>query len=164
MKKILIIMIMFSGINIYAQSAAEPELTPQEEARQLERFSDDVRFDNAKRFVELKFYDKALQYLGEYIEVFQNGAHRVEAITYIAEIYFQRFEYMKSLQYYNLLYEENNNNDIGLNAYYNMGLCYSKMGYTAKANEIYNILISEHPASEIALKARLQVDVDSIIN
>ncbi len=162
MKKILLIIAILASIDIYAQDVKK-ELTPQEEARQLERFSDDVRFENALRFVELKIYDKALQNLGEYIEVFPNGAHRVDAINYIAAIYFQRFEYTLALKYFNLLYEENNNNDVGLNAYYSMGICYLKMGYNRQANEVFNNLIAEHPTSEIALKAQLQMDVDAII-
>ena len=79
--------------------------------RTLDALADDVKFQNGLGFIRLKMYDKALETFNEYLEIYYNGNHRNEAYKYIAEIYFNRLEYLKAIDYYRALYEEFSNTE-----------------------------------------------------
>lgn len=128
-----------------------------------ERFTDNVRFENAEKLYEIKQFDRALQLYGEYIEIFPDGMHRNEVLNRIAEIYFSRYDYQKAIKYYNILREENNNTDTGLTAYYKIGLCMLKMGKNDQANQIFKDIVMNNPSSPVAVKAKLQLDINKMI-
>jgi TolA-binding protein len=131
--------------------------------RTLDALADDVKFQNGLGFIKLKMYDKALETFNEYLEIYYNGNHRNEAYKYIAEIYFNRLEYLKAIQYYRALYEEYSNTEPGVEAYFNTGICYMKMGYDKKASEVFNEIIENHRESAFRQQAELQLDMLNIL-
>jgi TolA-binding protein len=131
--------------------------------RSLDALADDVKFQNGLGFIGLKMYDKALETFNEYLEIYYNGNHRNEAYKYIAEIYFNRLEYLKAIQYYRSLYEEYSNTEAGVEAYFNTGICYMKMGQDKKASEVFNEIIENHRESTYRQQAELQLDMLNIL-
>jgi TolA-binding protein len=129
----------------------------------LDALADDVKFQNGLGFIKLKMYDKALETFNEYLEIYNNGNHRNEAYKYIAEIYFNRLEYLKAIDYYRSLYEEFSNTEAGVEAYFNTGICYMKMGYDKKASEVFNEIIENHRESAYRQQAELQLDMLNIL-
>jgi TolA-binding protein len=129
----------------------------------LDVLADNLKFQNGVEFLKLKMNEKALETFGEYLEVFYNGNHRHEAYKHIAEIYFNRLEYLKAIANYSHLYEEFSNAESGVEAYFNIGICYNKMGYEKKASEIFNEIVEYHPASAYAQQARLQLELLNIL-
>jgi len=143
--------------------AALPAADEKEGDRSLDVLADDLKFQNGVYFIGLKMYDKALETLNEYLEIYYTGNHRHEAYKLIADIYFNRMEYFKAIQNYQALYEEFSGTDSGVEAYYHLGLCYNKMGYEKKAAEIFNEIIENHSDSIYAQQARLQLDVLQVL-
>jgi tetratricopeptide (TPR) repeat protein len=129
----------------------------------LDALGDNLKFQNGVYLMHLKMYDKALRTLREYLEIHLNGNHRREAYKLIGDIYFDRLEYEKAIQSYQALYEEFSGTESGVGAYFDIGLCYHKMGYEKKAAEIFNDIVENHPESMYAKDARLQLDVLKII-
>jgi TolA-binding protein len=129
----------------------------------LDVLADNLKFQNGVEFLKLKMNEKALETFGEYLEVFYNGNHRHEAYKRIAEIYFNRLEYLKAIDNYRLLYEEFSNTESGVEAYFNIGICYNKMGYEKKAAEIFTEIVEYHPASAYARQARVQLELLNIL-
>ncbi len=129
----------------------------------LDVLADNLKFQNGIEFLKLKMNDKALETFGEYLEVFYNGNHRHEAYKQIAGIYFNRLEYLKAIDSYRLLYEEFSNTENGVEAYFNIGICYNKMGYEKKAAEIFNEIVENHSTSAYAQQARLQLELLGIL-
>ena len=125
--------------------------------------ADDVKFQNGLGFIKLKMYDKALETFNEYLEIYYNGNHRNEAYKYIAEIYFNRLEYARAIQYYRALYEEFSNTEPGVEAFFNTGICYMKMGYDKEASEVFNEIIENHRESAFRQQAELQLDMLNIL-
>lgn len=154
MKKLISgIILIFLAQYAYSQEA---DITSQ-------NFTDNIRFENADKLYQLKYYDKALAYFGEYIELFPDGIHRVDVLNKIASIYFSKFKYDSAIKYYSIILEENSNTEEGLHAYYKIALCYSKMGDAEKANSIFRDIVVSNPSSAIAVKAKLQLDIEKII-
>ena len=54
--------------------------------------------------------------------------------------------------------------DIGVEAWFNAGLCYKKMGYNRKAVKVFQEIVKDHPASAFAKRARLQIDLLKILS
>jgi TolA-binding protein len=152
----MILMLCIFSFSLIAQEPAQPESDPKKD-------SDNFRFENALQLYNLKRYDKALPLFGEYIEVFTEGAHRKEAFRYIGDIYLSRFDYPHALKYYSLLYEEFSSDEEGIGGYFQMGICYSRMGNGDKAIAIYKNLIDQYPASRYAQKAKAQLDLEELI-
>ncbi|HOD15945.1 MAG TPA: tetratricopeptide repeat protein [Spirochaetota bacterium] len=142
-----------------AVHAAEDASSP----RSLDALADDVKFQNGLGFIKLKMYDKALETFNEYLEIYYNGNHRNEAYKYIAEIYFNRLEYARAIQYYRALYEEFSNTEPGVEAFFNTGICYMKMGYDKEASEVFNEIIENHRESAFRQQAELQLDMLNIL-
>ncbi len=159
MKKLLLVILLLNLSGFYNLSFAD-----KTEKLNLEQIADDIRYKNAYQFIKLERYDKALQLLGEYIEIYINGIHRNKAIGNIADIYFMRFEYLKAIKYYNMLYEEFSDSEDGLLAYYNIGICYSKMGESQKAKNVFQRIIDENPGSPVSRQAQMQLDIEDIIS
>ena len=153
-------------IMILALPSRGQETAPGEKEKviDLDRMADDMKYENAVQFIRLKLYDKALEELQEYLEVFINGNHRPGAYRQVAEIYFQRFDYQKTVKVYRALFEEFNNSEEGVEGYYNMGICYKKMGYDKKALEVFQRIVSDYPGSSFVSQAQLQLDLFSILD
>ncbi|HPV42754.1 MAG TPA: tetratricopeptide repeat protein [Spirochaetota bacterium] len=133
------------------------------DGQSLDALADDLKFQNGLGFLKIKKYDKALETFNEYLEIFQNGTHRHEAYRHIAEIYFNRMEYLKAVDKYRALYEEFSNTESGVEAYYNIGLCYIKMGNEKKAAEIFNDIVENHAESAYRQQAELQLSMIDIL-
>ena len=133
------------------------------EGQSLDVLADDLKFQNAVGFIKIRMPDKALETFHEYLEIYYNGTHRPEAYRYIAEIYFNRMEYPKAIENYRALYEEFSNTENGIEAYYNIGICYIKMGYDKKAVEIFNEIIDRHQDSAYRQQAELQLNLLKIL-
>lgn len=129
----------------------------------LKKVADDTKFDNARQFYNIRDYNKALLELNEYLEIYINGAHRNEANRYIARIYFDRFEYMKSIQAYNAIFEDSSTSEEGIEAYYRTGICFQKMGDESKAVEVFKSIIDQYPYSNFAYLSKIQLDLIKIV-
>jgi len=170
----IIVSLLFISVSAYPQENAgtaasekngsATDKNPQDGKTALQRAADENAYKNAAQFIKLKDNEKALKYLSEYVEVYQSGAYRKEALKNIADIYYQNFKYTKALKYYQMIYEEFNFSDDGIEAYYLCGLCYTKMGDYDKAKEIYSYIVSEHPSTQAARKAKIQMSVDDVLN
>jgi TolA-binding protein len=158
MRNFFVCIILFASMSAFAQTPAQPvqAVDPQREA-------DDSRFDNAYQLYKLRHYDKALGNLSEYLEVSPDGAHRKEAFRIIGDIYLSRFDYARALKYYSALYEEFSTDEEGIGGYYQTGICYSRMGKTDKAVEVFKMIIEQYPASTYAQKARTQLDLEELV-
>ncbi len=133
------------------------------ESRSMEVLADDLKFQNGVAFLKLKMNDKALETFNEYLEIYYNGTHRHEAYRHIAEIYFNKLEYLKAIEHYRALYEEFSNTESGVEAYYNIGICNIKMGDESKAAAIFNEIIERHQESSYRQQAELQLDMLNIL-
>ncbi len=129
----------------------------------LDVLADDLKFQNGLGFLKIKKYDKALETFNEYLEIYYNGTHRHEVYRHIAEIYFNRMEYLKAVDKYRALYEEFSNTESGIEAYFNIGLCYIKMGNEKKAAEIFNDIVENHADSAYRQQAELQLSMIDIL-
>jgi len=134
------------------------------EVLNLDKISDDLKYRNAVRFIELERSDKALEELNEYLEIYYNGIHRNEAYFNLADIYFKSFDFQKAANIYRALYEEFSNTEDGIEAYYRIGLCQKKMGNDNKAVNIFREIISEYPASGFAYYSQIQIDLLKVLN
>ena len=157
MKKLCFLFIILFWAKIFVCFAQEGTGVEAEEPLSLEQAADDQKFGNGMNFMSLKRYDKALEEFLEYLEIYYNGSHRHEAYAQIAGIHFGRQRYLKAINYYKRLYEEFSDSEVGIEGYYNMGVCYVKMGYNRQALEIFSKITQEHPASPQAAKAQVQV-------
>lgn len=133
------------------------------EGQSLDALADDLKFQNGIGFLKIKKYNKALETFNEYLEIYQNGTHRHEVYRHIAEIYFNRMEYMKAIDNYRALYEEYSNTESGVEAYFNIGLCHIKMGNEKKAAEIFNDIMENHADSAYRQQAELQLSMIDIL-
>jgi TolA-binding protein len=155
-RRLLIVTLIFLSIPSLPQN--------KKEGLNLDRITDDLKYRNGRRFVELEKYDKALEELNEYLEIFIYGAHRDEAYSSIAKIHFMKLDYQKAAVIYRKLFEEFSNRDSGVEGYYNMGVCYQKMGYDSRAAEVFNDIVTSYPESTVSGKARIQVDLLKILS
>jgi TolA-binding protein len=162
MNKKALLLILAGALLVLAPTA--PGAQEQKGQPDLRRVADDTKFDQAMQFYTMRDYRRALQEFGEYLEVYQNGVHRNEAYRSIARIYFDRFEYEKSIRAYNAIYEDSANTEEGIEAYYKTGICYQKMGDDVKAQGIYRSIIQDHPYSNFAYLSKIQMDLLKIVS
>ncbi len=125
----------------------------------LKKVADDMKYRKGAEFYRLEKYDLALNELSEYLEIYYDGAHRCEAYRKIAEIHMKQYDYQKAVEVYSRLYEEFSSTDEGVDGYYQMALCYLKMGFDSKAEAIFKAIIEEHPDSTAARNAQTQLDL-----
>lgn len=130
---------------------------------ELKRVADTAKFENGMLFFKMKEYDRALVEFNEYLEIYINGIHRKEAYRNVGKIHFDRMDYTSASKAYISLSEEFNHTEEGVEAYYNLGICNSKMGYDAKALEIFKAIIEEYPDSNYAYQAKIQIEVLDIV-
>jgi len=169
MKRLSII--LFFNIFLCSAGALPAQDQPKNEAAvseadssaEMERLNDDVRYENAYQLLKLKKKDKALSLFGEYLELFPEGSHRRQVLRHIGDIYLDRFDYKKAIKYYQMLYEEFGSDDEGVAGYFQTGICYSRMGSTDKAVEIYKNIIELYPASPYMQKAKTQLDIEELV-
>lgn len=124
-----------------------------------DRMADDLKYESARYFYENRLYEKCLNEMKEYLEIYSNGIHRKEAYLTIADIYFKRYDYYRAAKSYMALYEEFSNSDEGLQGYFNAAVCYEKMGNEKKAKEILKTIIDDHPDSRHAALAQTRLEV-----
>lgn len=141
-------------------------LSAKDEGRELnlDKIADDFKFQNGVQFIKLNRFDKAIEALNEYLEIFYQGNHRNEAYKYIAKIYLERFEYQKAQSIFRTIYEEFSDTDDGVDAYYNIGLCFKKMGNDDEAQSIFKEIIKNYSDSIYVHQARIQLDLLNILN
>lgn len=144
-----------------ASFAQDTEKKPGEPLN-LERAADDLKFENATGFIKLGLPDKALVELNEYLEIYMSGSHRHEALKIIGDIYFERFDYTRSIKAYSCLYEEFGSSDEGVFGLFKTGLCYQKMGYEKKALKVFRDILKNHPESSYAQQSQTQLDLINI--
>ncbi|MCL1865203.1 MAG: tetratricopeptide repeat protein [Spirochaetes bacterium] len=130
----------------------------------LKKEADDIKFQNSMEFYKLGKFDRALSEFNEYIEIFFDGVHRSEALKKIAEIYIRFFEYQKAIEAYKKLYQEFSTTEDGIDAYFQIGICYKKMGFDLKAEEIFKYIIAEHPGTSAGYNAEIQLELLKIIS
>lgn len=128
----------------------------------LKQVSDDMKFRKGAEFYRLEKYDLALNELYEYLEIFYDGTHRGEAYRKIAEIHIKQYDYQKAVEIYRRLYEEFSNTDEGIDGYFQMGVCYLKMGFDSKAEAVFKSIIQDHPGTTAAHNAEIQLDLIKI--
>ena len=129
----------------------------------LKKVADDMKFQNGLEFYKLEKYDRALSEFNEYIEIYYDGIHRGEALKKIAEIYIKFFNYQKAIDAYRILYQEFSSTDEGIDAYFQIGICYKKMGFDSKAEAIFKYIIDEHPGTSAAYNSEIQLDLLKIL-
>lgn len=146
---IIILVISFSGL--YAEQKTG--------AVNLKQVADDMKFRKGAEFYRLERYDLALNELYEYLEIYYDGTHRGEAYRKIADIHIKQYNYQKAVEIYRRLYEEFSSTDEGIDGYFQMGICYLKMGYDSKAEAIFKSIMQEHPGSTGAANAEIQLEL-----
>lgn len=153
MKKTIIgiLILMISGSGLYAEQKTG--------AINLKQVADDMKFRKGAEFYRLERYDLALNELYEYLEVYYDGTHRGEAYRKIADIHIRQYNYQKAVEIYRRLYEEFSSTDEGIDGYFQMGVCYLKMGYDSKAEAIFKSIIQEHPGTTGASNAEIQLEL-----
>ena len=152
MKKYIFIAVFLWASCVFSQ---EPE--------NLDIIADNQKFDNAKQFISLGMPQKALVELTEYLEIYNRGIHRNEALSLLAKIYCDRFDYQRALKIYKKQFEEFSNSDEGIAAFFQIGICYSKMGYNAEAEDVFKRIIKEYPSSIYSGQSRVQLDLMDVL-
>ena len=151
---------IFTALLLWATCLFSQEL----EVMDLDAIADDLKFDNARLFISLGLPDRAVVELNEYLEIYIRGSHRNEALSSLAIIYRDRFDYQKAIRVYKRQFEEFSSSDAGIDAFFQIGICYFKMGYYTDAENIFRRIIREHPTSIFAGQARTQLELMSILN
>ena len=149
---LFVILIFFASLSV---SVAE-ETTG---LANLKKVADDMKFRNGMEFYKLEKFDRALNEFNEYIEIYYNGIHRNEALKKIAEIHIKLFDYQKAINAYRMLYQEFSSTEEGMNAYFQIGVCYKKMGFDLKAENIFRNIIQDHPGTTAAYNSEIQLEL-----
>ena len=163
MKRCVLFLICGMTLLSWASGPYAQEAPKDEPGKSLGEIADDIKFENALQFHAKGDNRKALQMFNEYLEVYLAGAHRAEALRHVAAIYFNRFEYEKSIRAYTAIHEEAGTTEEGIEAYYKTGICYQKMGYDTKAQGVFQSIIEQYPYSTYAYLSRIQIDLLKII-
>jgi TolA-binding protein len=155
MKTIKYIAVLIIIMNVFSLNAAEQSAGMEN----LRKVSDDMKFQNGVEFFKLEKFDRALSEFNEYIEIYMSGIHRNEALRKIAEIHIRFFNYQKAIDAYRMLYQEYSGTDDGIDAYFQIGVCYKKMGFDKKAEDIFKYIVDEHPGTPAAYNSEIQIDL-----
>jgi len=164
-------LILLTLFPLYGQNKGETEAAgdaKKQEKTDVEpvaavNLADEMKFRNAMEFIRLERQNRALEELNEYLEIYIQGAHRDEAYRQIARIHCENFDYLKAVKAYGHLYEEYGSTESGIEGYFNMGLCYGKMGYREKARLIFEEIVRDHSELPCAAKAATQLDLVKIV-
>lgn len=144
------------GINLSAQIKNNELDTMQ--------ISDNMKFQNGIEFMKINDYNRALNEFNEYLEIYIHGIHRGSAYRKIAEVHISKFDFQKAVKAYKSIYQEYSYTDEGINAYFEAGICYKKMGYNSKAAEIFHYIVKEHAGTNAAYNAEIQLELIKIIS
>lgn len=144
------------GINLSAQNKNNELNTMQ--------ISDNMKFQNGVEFMKINDYNRALNEFNEYLEIYIHGIHRGSAYREIAKIHISNFDFQKAVKAYKSIYQEYSYSDEGIDAYFEAGICYKKMGYSSKASEIFQYIAKEHPGTNAAYNAEIQMELIKIIS
>jgi len=155
MKIIKFAAILFLTLSFSMISAAEEKTG----LANLKKVADDMKFQNGMEFYKLEKFDRSLSEFNEYIEIYYDGIHRNEALKKIAEIHIRFFDYQKAIEAYKLLYQEFSSTDDGIDAYFQIGILYKKMGFDSKAEAIFKFIVEEHPGTSAAYNSEIQLDL-----
>ncbi len=142
-------------LNIFVSSFSEEN----NDSANLKKVADDMKFQNGMQFYKLEKFDRSLNEFNEYIEIYFDGIHRNEALKKIAEIHIRFFDYQKAIEAYRILYQEFSSTDEGIDAYFQIGICYKKMGFDSKAEAIFKYIVEEHPGTSSAYNSEIQLDL-----
>lgn len=156
MKKLIILLLIILSFPAEMNRVFAEETSG---AVNLKKVADDMKFTNAIEFYKLERYDRALNEFYEYLEIYYDGIHRSEAFRKVAEIHIKKFNYQKAIEAYNNLYQEFSGTDEGLDAYFQAGVCYKKMGFDSKAEAIFKYIMMNHPGTSAAYNAEIQLDL-----
>lgn len=148
---------------VMAQDAKKDKKQAAEQL-DLDRIADDLKFQNGMQLYTLKQYGKAVEVLNEYLEIFNDGTHRHEAYKLIGDVYFGKYDYQRAIRVYRKLYEEYSTTEDGIAAYYQIGICYTKMGFENKAQEVFQEILEDYPESAFSGQARTQLDLLNLMN
>jgi TolA-binding protein len=128
------------------------------------RIADNMKYQNGVEFMKINDYDRALNEFNEYLEIYIHGIHRGKAYGNIAEIYISRFDFQRAIKAYMGIYREYSYTEEGIEAYFQAGISYKKMGFDSKAAEIFRHIIEEHPGTGAAYNAGIQLELIKIIS
>lgn len=156
-KIVTIMTLLLSAVSVYSQDNNDQGIID------FNLYSDNMRFNDAVALVELDQTDKAFKLLHEYLEIFPRGVHRHSAYRYIAEIYRDRFDYLRAADTYLKIFEEFSPDEKAVAAYYEAGVCYSKMGYDSRASRIFTDILEKWPDSPQAARARTRLTIKNIL-
>lgn len=164
MMRILLSLLMLPllAVSLRGQAAPRPA-DPAAEPRSIQAINDDLKFQNGLQFMRMKLTEKAIQELGEYLEIYIHGAHRNEAFRALGDIYFSRMEYLRAVRFYQALYEEYSGSESGVEAYYKIGICYKNMGYDQKALDVFKAITENHSESALARQAQVQLEIMDLL-
>jgi TolA-binding protein len=149
--KILIVLTIVAWVGVSAAAGG------------TDRIADDMRYDNAFQFYRLEQYAKAQILFEEYLEVFTDGVHRESAYAALGRIHFTAYRYPKALKVFLGHYEEFSTTEDGVQAYFNAGVCYQKMGMKKEALAVFNRIVEDYPTYQAAQAARMQLDVMDVL-
>ena len=127
------------------------------------RIADNMKYQNGVEFMKIKDYDRALNEFNEYLEIYLHGIHRGNAYRNIADIHISRFDFQRAIKAYMGIYREYSYSEEGIDAYFQAGICYKKMGYDKKASDIFRHIVDEHPGTAAAYSAGIQLELIKII-
>jgi len=122
-----------------------------------------MKYQNGVEFMKINDYGRALNEFNEYLEIYIHGIHRGNAYRNIAEIYISRFDFQRAIKAYLSIYQEFSFSEEGIDAYFQAGICYKKMGYDQKAAEIFRYIAAEHAGTGAAYNAGIQLELIKII-
>ncbi len=156
MKKRFLVFIIIMIVSAGAQQIRAEDASG---AVNMKKVADDMKFSNAIEFFKLERYDRALAEFHEYLEIYYDGIHRSESYRKIAEIYIRKYNYQKAIEAYSSLYQEFSGTDEGIDAYFQAGVCYKKMGFDSKAEAIFRYIIENHQGTTAAYNSEIQLDL-----
>lgn len=128
------------------------------------QIADNMKFQNGVEFMKINDYNRALNEFNEYLEIYIHGIHRGNAYREIAKIHISNFDFQRAVKAYKSIYQEYSYTDEGIDAYFEAGICYKKMGYNNKATEIFQYIAKEHPGTNAAYNAEIQLELIKIIS
>lgn len=154
--------IVFIILSLFAFPVFSQQDTGKD-TKSLKQLEDDSKFENGMHLIRLDRPEKGMQILQEYLEIYYNGNHRYEAYREIARVHVENFDYQQAVKVYRRMYEEFGDTEEGVEGFYNMGICYQKMGYGSRARDVFRAIVEHHSGTSFAQQASLQLDLINIL-
>ncbi len=150
-------------IFILAMPVVSQDKKEKDSSMNLDLIADDFKFGNAMQFIKMERFVRGLEELQEYLEIYTEGRHRYEAYREIEIIFFDKFNYLAAIKINKKIYEEFGKSEEGVSAFYRIGICFNKMGYSEDSVNTFKRIISEHPESIYAESAMTQIELLTIL-